>query len=393
MFKSRFSYFLHNKKRTSLSLIGIALGVFSLVFMMSITGAMKVELLKALGKMGDKAVVVLPGDVKNFGGRTMQISFYTTLTLKDAKSIKSKCPMVSLVSPFKKVTPSVHANGIFEPATVYGVSPLYWKIAGIDMRCGRFIQKKDVDNISEVAVIGSDVAEDLFNSSCPVGKTIYLYDAPYRIVGVVDKMGTDVSGENLDEMIYIPISSAVKRISNVDYIDGIYILPINVKKAIKEVNSLLLKLHGKRDFSVSRYEDVVNTKKEALAIFSKLSITVSAVAFSVGALGIFALMMLSIYERLIEIGIRRSFGATRRNIFSQFLIESASISMFGAFIGITLAEVLSLVVCLVAKWSFYIPYTGILISILLSVVIGILSGVYPAVKATAMDTKDILKEV
>jgi putative ABC transport system permease protein len=211
----------------------------------------------------------------------------------------------------------------------------------------------------------------------------------------MEKRGTDLSGENLDERVYIPITSAVKRISNVDYIDGIYILPVSpdlIPETIKEVKELLFKRHGKKDFTISRYEDIANTKKQAMEIFSKLSIIVAVIAFSVGALGILAVMTLSVYERLIEIGIRRAFGATRFDIFKQFLIESTILSLTGAISGIVIAILIVVLISKMAGWVVYVPVKGAMISSVLSVLIGLISGIYPALRATSFDPKEILKD-
>ena len=389
------AYFRENKKRMLLSVIGVAIGVFSLTLMMGITGAMRQAVLKALGSLGANVIVVVPGDFKNLGGRTIQISFYPTLTVDDAEAIRDKCPSVSVVSPYKKVSPNVHYGGKYITATVFGLTPDYEKIAGYSVSCGRFLNEDDVKDMKQVAVIGYEVAKKLYGESCPVGKTIYLFYAPYKIVGVMERRGTDVSGENLDTRIYIPLTSALRRISNVDYLDGIYILPLpsKLKEAEKEVKSLLLKRHGTKDFTVSRYEDIANTRKQAMEIFSRLSVIVSVIAFGVGALGILAVMTLSVYERLVEIGVRRAFGATRWDIFKQFLFESTVLSVSGALFGILFAALLVLLISQLAGCPFYLPFKGALISFSLSVLIGLLSGVYPALRATSFEPKEVLRDV
>jgi putative ABC transport system permease protein len=389
------SYFKENKKRMVLSVIGIAIGVFSLTLMMGITGAMKQKILKTLGNLGANVLVVIPGDVKNLGGRTIQLSFYPTLTLDDAKAISEKCPTVSLVSPYKKVNPNVHFGGKSITSDVYGVVPDFERIADYHPFCGRFLKKDEVENISQVAVIGIEVARSLYREDCPVGKNIYLFNAPYKIVGVMEEKGTDLSGENLDTRVYIPISSAMKRISNVDYIDGIYVLPVSedfIDETKKEVETLLLKRHGKKDFTVSKYEDVANTRKQAMEIFSKLSIIVSVIAFSVGALGILAVMTLSVHERLVEIGVRRAFGATKIDIFKQFLLESTVLSLVGAVFGIFVATLLVVLISKVAGWETFVPVKGIVVSSSLSIIIGLISGIYPALRAVAFDPKEVLRD-
>ena len=389
-------YFGSNKKRVMLSVIGIAIGVFSLTFMMGLTGAMRSKVIKSLGELGSQVIVIIPGDVKVMGGRVLQLSFYPTLKLKEARIIEQKCPSVRLTSPFKKVSPNVHANGKAVDASVMGVNENYELITDFHPSCGRFISRSDVENISEVAVIGKNVASELFGNPCPVGRTIFLFNAPYRVVGVMEPKGTDASGKNLDNMVFIPITSAVKRISNVDYIDGIYVLPVSenlMRSAMEETESLLLKLHGRKDFSVNAYEDLINVQKQAMDIFTVLSVTVAVIAFSVGGLGILAVMTLSVYERLIEIGIRRAFGARRRDVFRQFLTESALLSISGSTIGVVLATALVVLISKVAGWEpIYIPLKGMLISFSLSTAIGVLSGIYPAFRATSFETREILRE-
>jgi putative ABC transport system permease protein len=278
---------------------------------------------------------------------------------------------------------------------VFGVWPTYQKVADYHPSCGRFLNWEDNEEIAQVAVIGHKVAKELYGNVCPVGKTIYLYNAPYKIVGVMEKRGTDLSGEDLDERVYIPLSSAMKRISNVTYLDGIYALPSSkesLKSAMEEIKTLLLKRHGKKDFTVSRYEDLANTQKQAMEIFSRLSLIVSAVAFGVGALGILAVMTLSVYERLIEIGVKRAFGARRKDIFFQFLTESAFLSLSGGVVGAALSTAVVAAISTMAGWGTFVPVKGIVIALSLTLIIGIVAGIYPALRAVSFEPKEVLKE-
>jgi len=393
--KSLFSYFRENKKRLVLSVIGVAIGVFSLSLMMGMSGAMEKRVEKSLGKLGALLIVVVPGEVKNLGGRSLQLTFYPTLTVKDAQAIAQKCPDVSTVCPYKEVSPTVHYGGKFVSAKVFGVWPTYQKVADYRPLCGRFLNWEDDEDIAQVAVIGYKVAKELYGDACPVGKTIYLYNAPYKIVGVMEKRGTDLSGEDLDERVYIPLSSAMKRISNVTYLDGIYALPSSkesLKSAMEEIETLLLKRHGKKDFTVGRYEDLANAQKQAMEIFSRLSLIVSAVAFGVGALGILAVMTLSVYERLIEIGVKRAFGARKRDVFFQFLTESAFLSLSGGVAGAALSTAIVTAISTLAGWGTFVPVKGVVVALGLTVVIGIVAGIYPALRAVSFEPKEILKE-
>jgi len=356
---------------------------------------MKKRVEAIIGKLGSSVLVVLPGEVKNLGGRTIQLSFYPTLKISDAEAIEEKCPDVLYVSPYKKVSPNVHYGGKSYSASVYGVWPEYREISNLELLCGRFLTEEDISEISQRAVLGYGVAKELYGNSCPVGKVIYLYNAPYKIVGVLKKKGTDLSGENLDDRIYIPITSAVKRISNVDYIDGIYILPNSPKvtnTVKREVEGLLLKRHGKRDFSVNRYEDLVDTRKQAMEIFKKLSLIVAFISFGIGSLGILAVLTLSVYERFIEIGIKRAFGASKYSIFFQFLLEATFLSFFGALFGALFSSLMVLGITKLAHWPSYFPFKESLFSLTLSFLLGLFSGVYPAVRALSVNPIDVLKE-
>ncbi|WP_457681811.1 ABC transporter permease [Thermovibrio sp.] len=395
MLKSLISYFKENKKRFVLSVLGVAIGVFSLSLMLGITEAMKLKVQRIIGKMGSRVLVVLPGEVKNLGGRTLQLSFYPTLTVKDAIAIEEKCPDVETVSPFKKVSPNVHYGGKRISASVYGVWPQYGKIVDQKTLCGRFLIKKDEEEIAQVAVIGYKVAKELYRQTCPIGKIIYLYDAPYKIVGVMEKRGTDLSGEDLDTRIYIPLSSAMKRITNETYTDGIFVLPVkgaDLNQVKEEITQLLLKRHGKKDFSVNRFEDLVNTQKQAMEIFSKLSMIVSFISFGVGALGILAVMTLSVYERLVEIGVKRTFGATKGEIALQYLVEASLISLSGGVPGALLSSLIVFLISKLAGWGNFIPVKGALVSTVLALVVGALAGLYPAYRASSFEPKEILKE-
>ena len=394
--KSLISYFRENKKRLILSVLGVAIGVFSLSLMVGITEAMEKRVERVMGKMGSRVLVILPGEVKNLGGRTIQLSFYPTLTVKDAKAIEQKCPDVKAVSPFKKVSPNVHYGGKRIAAEVFGVWPSYPEIADYKPLCGRFLRREEEEEMAQRAVLGYEVAKKLYGSECPVGKVIYLYNAPYRIVGVMEKRGTDLSGENLDDRVYIPLSSAVRRISNVDYVDGIYVLPVEgakVEEVKREIEELLLKRHGKKDFSVNRFEDLVNTQKQAMEIFSRLSLIVSLIAFGVGALGILGVMTLSVYERLVEIGVKRTFGATKREIALQFLVEATLLSLVGGSGGALLSTFIVVAISSLAGWGVFIPVKGALISLGLATAVGIIAGVYPALRASSFEPKEILKDV
>jgi putative ABC transport system permease protein len=274
---------------------------------------------------------------------------------------------------------------------VKGVEPDYSALLDYKIRDGRVLLRRDLDTFAKVALIGSKIADDFFRTD-PVGKTIYLSGMPFRVIGVMDKRGS-FSNENFDEAILIPLTTHMKVLENVDYLDGAVILAVDreaIRDTIRQIVQLLTERHGKKDFTVSTYQELQSTTSKTLHLFSVLSRVVASIAFSVGTLGILAIMALSIYERILEIAIKRVTGARKSDIFLQFLTESMVLSLTGSAAGIVISIILALTVQFLAKWSFFLPWKTAGISILLSVSIGIISGIYPALKALEFEPKAIL---
>jgi len=252
--------------------------------------------------------------------------------------------------------------------------------------------KKDLETFAKVAVIGSKIAEEFFHCN-PLGKTIYLKGMPFKVVGVLAERGS-FSNENFDEVILVPLTTHIRVLENVDYLDGAVVLARDrdsIRNTIRQIETILFKRHGRKDFTVSTYQELQSTTSKTLHLFSVLSRVVASIAFSVGTLGILAIMALSIYERILEIAIKRVAGARRKDIFLQFLTESMVLSVAGSAAGIVISLVLAVIIQLLARWPLFVPWKTAIISILLSITIGIVSGLYPAMKALDFEPKAILR--
>ncbi len=385
------AYFRHEKKRIIIAMLGIAIGVLSLVLMDSISGAMSARIEAELGKMGGSLIMLLPGEIRAVGHRRIRLSKYTTLKPSDIDAVR-RITLVQAASSIKQKGVPVHTVVNSSSLSVKGVEPCYTRLLDYHFQYGRPLLETDLETFAKVAVIGSKIADEFFRTN-PIGKTIYLKGMPFRVVGVLAERGS-FSNEDFDEAILVPLATHMRVLENVDYLDGAIILARDrgsIKDAIRQIALILLKRHGKKDFTVSTYQELQSTTSKTLHLFSVLSRVVASIAFSVGTLGILAIMALSIYERILEIAIKRVAGARKRDIFLQFLTESMVLSIAGSTAGIVISLLLAVIIELLAGWSLFVPWKTAVVSIVLSVCIGIVSGLYPAMKALDFEPKAILR--
>jgi putative ABC transport system permease protein len=390
--KELFSYFRHERRRTAIAMLGIAIGVLSLVLMDSISGAMNRKIEMELGRMGGSLIMLLPEEIRSVGQRRILLSRYTTLKAEDIDAISEKIGFVKAVSAFKKKAVSVQTALDASTLTVTGCQPVFVSLLDYRLRAGRTITRHDMDTYAKVAIIGSKIAAQFFAGPA-TGRTIYLSGLPFKVIGTLEERGS-FSNEDFDEVILVPLTTHMRVLENVDYLDGAVILASSrgaIENAIRETGLLLLQRHGERDFSLNTYQELQGTTSKTLRLFSVLSRIVASIAFSVGTLGILAIMALSIYERLLEIAIKRVTGARKVNIFMQFLAESLVLSMAGSIAGISISVFIAIPVQILAGWPLYLPWTTMGISVALSVATGMAAGIYPAVKALEFEPKAILR--
>ena len=386
-------YLRQNRKRTFISILGIALGVLSLVLMSGISGAMMKQTLSELGKFGTRIVIVSPGELIVFGHKSTRIGAVQTLRRRDLRALVEKIEGIEAASPLRSSTLNLESGRLSRSGEVMGVDQAFAPLMDLDPACGRGLRSKDITEMHKVAVIGSRTAEDFFGEACPVGKTLMINEIPFRVVGVFEPRGS-VGMEDYDATVAVPVSVAQRLLTHSRWLDGIFILTRSAsanREVIRQIRELLLSRHGKKDFTVMGYEAVSGTNAQMERLFSILSIIVAAIAYSVGALGIIAIMALSMYERLIEIAVKRVVGATKRDLFFQFFFESVLLALSGAFLGAFIAIAIVLGLELIAGWPLYLPWEMLLLSIALSVVIGTLASIYPARHAMNLEPVRILK--
>jgi putative ABC transport system permease protein len=388
--------------RTSLAVLGVFLGTFSLIVVSNLSDSLSKKTEMEIENLGKNLLIVRSGIVRRVVSGTRLLSEATTLTLNDAQAIASNCRYVSSVSPSgNKPFPVRYGSITLTSVLVVGASPNYTEIRNHHVKEGSFITENDNRNLNKVAVLGKRVAEKLFGDENPIGKHILIFRVPCQVIGIMEEKGVDISGIDQDNQIFIPLNTYLRRFVNKDFINSIYVQVMNDKSipaAKAEIEDILRKRHKiggdkKEDFTVIDLKDVMALKTQTTSMITVLGRISSVVSFLIGGLGILSIMILIVNERRVEIGIRRAVGSRKRDIILQFLMESSFISFIGGMVGVAIGFIASAVILHISELPFTISLTGILLSFAASVAVGILAGIYPSKKATAIQPVDIIRSL
>jgi len=391
--------FKEYKIRSALSILGVAFGTFALITMISVSNSLKEKSRKEVEKFGKNLVVVKSGKIKVFRGKTHSFSTATTLKIADAKAIKEQIDHVVDALPSYHVSYPIRKGGTTIFSTIIGVDNKYFNLRNFQIEKGRVYNDKEEKTGEKVVVLGYKIAHDFFKNEDPVGKTLLIFRVPCRVIGVMEEKGSDISGEDQDILIYTPLKTAMRRLANVDYINTIYVQvddDSNIPYVKKKIRQLLRKRHNirpgeKDDFTVLSPDDYMRLEKEALRIFSILGGVSAVISFLIGGIGILSIMILIINERIQEIGIRRAVGAKKGDILTQFILESSFIAFAGGITGVIMGTAISFTIFTLFNLPPALSFHWILFSFGLSVAIGILSGLYPAIRASSIKPVDALR--
>lgn len=386
--------------RTSLAVLGVFLGTFSLIVVSNLSDSLSQKTEMEVESLGKNLLIVRSGIVRRVASGTRLLSEATTLTLYDAKAIAINSRFVSDVSPSgNKTFPVRYGNVTLTSVLVVGVTPNYTAIRNHNVKDGSFITESDNKNLNKVAVLGKRVAEKLFGDNDPIGKYILIFRVPCQVVGVMEEKGVDISGVDQDNQIFIPLNTYLRRFVNKDFINSIYVQVADERSILDaktEIEGLLRKRHKiggdkKDDFTVIDLKDVMALKTQATSMIKVLGRISAVVSFLIGGIGILSIMILIVNERRVEIGIRRAVGSRKKDIILQFLMESSFISLGGGTVGVIIGFIASIIIFKTSKLPFTISLTGILLSFTASVSVGIMAGIYPARKATTIQPVDIIR--
>lgn len=388
----------HKKLRLFLSIIGIIIGVASLLLMNTFGESAKIKTLKEIETFGPEVMMVVAGSVRVHGGRAIQTEITTTLKPDDAEALRK-------IKGIKYISPVFNGDGIVRylgnniTTIVNGVNEEYILLRKFPLLIGRNFLKDEILGYKKVAILGYKVKKEIFGKENPIGKIILINKLPFRVIGVLAPIGVDASNADQDDQILIPWSVAVSAVYNVDYIRSIYLSVENVKEVTlieKQINEILLNRHKvsekNKDFEIVKAEDILEVKTKTTQIFATLIKSISILCLLVGSLGVTAIMTLSVNERRKEIGIRKALGAEDNSILFQFLLESIFITLLGGIIGILIGIAGSLVFLPLFNYPLVFPWIPIFTSALLTVFFGIIAGIYPAYKATKVEPIILLRD-
>ena len=404
IFRTALGAIRQNKMRSALTMLGVTIGVGSVITMVSIGMGARVQVKERIEGLGTNMLFVFAGTTTSGGARSGAGSSFT-LTADDARAIARECPDVAMTSYGKRETNQVIYGNRNWNTVIAGVTPEYPLIRNWPIGEGNFFDDRDMERAATVCVPGSEVAENLFvGGEDPLGKTIIIKKVPFKVIGVMSPRGAIAGGggRNQDDQIFIPYTTAEwKIIGSVlpGYVSIIYISAISseaVGDAEEQIKALLRQRHNTQpdqpdDFIILNLRDIAATREQMGKILTYLLGSIASVSLIVGGIGIMNIMLVSVTERTREIGIRMAVGAKQRDIMMQFLIESVVLSCMGGVIGLCIGIIGTEVVSLVGDWPVLISPVVVLIAFSFAVLVGVVFGLYPANKASKLNPIDALR--
>ena len=385
-----------NKMRSILTMLGIIIGVAAVIALVSIGNGVKQDIQNSISSLGSNLLMVMPGAPRTPGVRPSQGSM-KSLKVSDYQAI-SKLDGVKAASPYTANSYVTIYQSKHWTTTVSGVSSNFQDVNNWTMAEGRFISSKNVENRERVAVVGQTVVKNLFAGEDPVGKEIRVKNIPFRVIGVLNSKGNGTMGNDQDDVIFIPYTTAMERVEGVDYLRMVYVVASDdngIDRLQSDIENLLRVRHSIKDtnlddFNIQNMKSIMETMEQTTGTLTLFLGAVAAISLVVGGIGIMNIMLVSVTERTREIGIRKALGATYFVIVTQFLIEAVVISLMGGLIGIALGIGASKLIGLASGMSTVISVPTIVLSFAFSMAIGLVFGIYPARKAAKLNPIDAL---
>lgn len=388
-----------NKFRAILTMLGIIIGVGSVIGMLSIGEGSKKSIQEEMSNMGTNMIFIMPGSQQR-GGVMMGNSAAQSLTLSDVEALDKEAKYISAVSPQVNTSgQAVNGNNNW-PTSIYGVDTDYLEIRKYEIEDGRIFTEREIKSLAKVCLIGKTVVENLFeNDVDPVGQTIRFGGIPLKIIGVLKEKGENGMGMDQDDMLIAPYTSVQKRMLAITHIQSIYTSAVSEEKsdaAIEEIETILRREHKLKtgdddDFHVRSQAEMVETFSSISDMLTMLLGAIAGISLLVGGIGIMNIMYVSVTERTREIGLRMSVGGRGMDILMQFLIEAVLLSIIGGIIGILFGLLISYVATSLLNFPMVIMTQAIAISFLVCSIIGIFFGWYPARKAAGLNPIDALR--
>jgi len=392
-----------NKVRAALTMLGVIIGVAAVIATVAVGAGATERIQQQIASLGSNLMIVLPGSITTSGIR-LGSGNALTLTEDDARAIATQCPDVSAAAPVIRQGQQVIAGGNNWATSIQGVTPAYLTVRDYTLDHGVAFTDKDVESANTVALVGRTVANNLFPGGDPVGQTIRIRNVPLTVIGLLSPKGQSPGGQDQDDIVLIPISTAKKRVLGVSQASagavGVIMVqatgPTTIGQAQEEVRTLLRQRHRLQqaqedDFTIRNLEEVFAAQETSARVMAWLLAVVASVSLIVGGIGIMNIMLVSVTERTHEIGLRQAVGATTGDILLQFLVEAVAISLLGGIVGIGAGVLTSVIISRIAHWSTVLSAGSIALAFAFSGLVGVFFGYYPARKAAFLDPIEALR--
>jgi putative ABC transport system permease protein len=387
-----------NKLRSSLTALGIIIGVFAVVAMVALGNGTRASIESQVAGLGQNMLMVFAGSRRS-GGVSGGLGSASAITLEDAEALRREIPDVAASSPEVTTTAQAIANGRNWSTTIAGEAPEYLVIRDWAIASGSMFTDREVRSAAKVAVLGDKTAHELFGVLDPVGQTVRVGNMPFVIIGVLTSKGAGVGGQNQDDRVVIPYTTAMKRITGDKYLRSVY-LEIGAADRIPIAQDQITRLLRQRhrlltgdpdDFNIFNQQEIADTVNTVVSTLTLLLGAIASLSLVVGGIGIMNIMLVSVTERTREIGIRISVGAQPGDIRVQFLIEAITLSLLGGLVGVLLGIGTTRLIAALSTFKPIVTMGSILLAFSVSFSIGVFFGFYPARRASLMDPIDALR--
>jgi putative ABC transport system permease protein len=392
-----------NRLRSALTMLGIIIGVAAVIAMVAVGSGATARIQQQIQSIGSNIIIVLSGSLTSNGIR-LGSGAGVSLTEDDAKAIAAECPAVSSVAPTVRGGAQVMFGNNNWATSVQGTTPAYLTIRDLPVASGHEFTPQDVDAAAKVALLGQTVVQNLFGDTDPVGQVVRIKNVPFTVLGVLAPKGQSPSGQDQDDIILIPISTAKRDVLGTSHANARSVgtllvqasAPNVMDEAQREIQALLRQRHRLQpgqddDFTVRNLSEVFAAQESSARVMSLLLGAIASVSLIVGGIGIMNIMLVSVTERTREIGLRLAVGAKTRDILSQFLVEAVTLSILGGVVGIILGVGASVLISRLAEWSTLVSPSAIMLAFVFSGLVGVSFGYYPARKAAYLDPIEALR--
>lgn len=399
LFKIALRALANNKLRAFLTMLGIIIGVASVIAMLAIGQGSKKSIQQQISEMGSNMIMIHPG-AEMRGGVRQDPSAMQTLKLENYEKLSEECTYLSGISPNVSSSGQLVAGANNYPSSVSGVSMDYLTIRQLTVEQGEMFTENDIRTAAKVCVIGKTIVDNLFpDGSDPIGKVIRCNQIPFRVIGVLKSKGYNSMGMDQDDVVLAPYSTVMKRLLAQTYLSGIFASALTeemTEEAVDEITTILRREHKLKetdadDFTIRTQQELSSMLNTTTDLMTTLLACIVGISLVVGGIGIMNIMYVSVTERTREIGLRMSVGARGVDILSQFLIEAILISITGGLIGVIIGCGASFMIKAIAHWPVFIQPWSVLLSFLVCTVTGVFFGWYPAKKAADLDPIDALR--